>query len=209
MPLVYQQNINGFATVGVWHITEEENFFLKKVSAQKEIHHPHKRIQHLAGRYLLKEINSAFPVNDIIVASSGRPYLEDDKHYFSISHCGNYAAVIISDIKTVGIDIEKPDQRIEKIKNKFTVDRELELFTNADFSLSQKLTFIWSIKEAMFKWFGDGVVDFKKHLCIESIQLNGEVLKAQCIFKKNGDVKLIAESLNIEENILTHVCEVK
>jgi phosphopantetheinyl transferase len=208
MPLVYQQNINGYATIGVWHITEEESFFLEKVSAQKEIHHPHKRLQHLAGRYLLKEINSAFPVNDIIVASSGRPYLEDDKHHFSISHCGNYAAVIISDTKTVGIDIEKPDQRIEKIKNKFTVDRELELFENIDFSLNQKLTFIWSIKEAMFKWFGDGVVDFKKHLFIENFQLKNEVLIAQCYFKKNVEIKITAESIMIEGNILTHVCEV-
>jgi len=48
MPLVYQQDINEDAKIGVWHITESEDFFLESVFPQKEINHPHKRLQHLA-----------------------------------------------------------------------------------------------------------------------------------------------------------------
>ena len=53
MPLVYQQNINAVTKIGVWHIAEAEDFFAT-VPLQKEITHWHKRLQHLAGRFLLK-----------------------------------------------------------------------------------------------------------------------------------------------------------
>ena len=56
MPLVYQQNINEHTKIGVWHILEAEDFFLEKVKEQYKITHPQKRIQHLAGRYLLLEM---------------------------------------------------------------------------------------------------------------------------------------------------------
>jgi hypothetical protein len=56
MPLVYQQNINESTKLGVWHITEPEDFYLKQVPLQREISHPNKRLQHLAARYLLKEL---------------------------------------------------------------------------------------------------------------------------------------------------------
>jgi hypothetical protein len=50
MPLVYQQNINASTKLGVWHIEEPEAFFLEQVPLQREITHPNKRLQHLAGR---------------------------------------------------------------------------------------------------------------------------------------------------------------
>jgi len=56
MPLVYQQNINALTRIAVWHITETEDFFLASVPVQREISHWHKRLQHLAGRLLLKEL---------------------------------------------------------------------------------------------------------------------------------------------------------
>ena len=51
MPLVYQQNINESTRLGLWHIAEKEDFFLNQVPLKKEITHPHKRLQHLAGRF--------------------------------------------------------------------------------------------------------------------------------------------------------------
>jgi hypothetical protein len=52
MPLIYQHQINESSHIGVWHIAEAEGFFLQKVPLQREITHWHKRLQHLAGRYL-------------------------------------------------------------------------------------------------------------------------------------------------------------
>ena len=208
MPLVYQQNINEAAKIGVWHITEPESFFLETVSAQKEINHPHKRLQHLAGRYLLKILNPEFPLHLIKVTSSGKPHLENENFHFSISHCGNYAAAIISESEHVGIDIQNPDQRIEKIKNKFSTDKEIELFSSIDYSAAEKLTIIWSIKEAMFKWYGKGLIDFKKHLCIEGVQIKNGIIISSCVLKKNNEVEIIAKSAMIEDNIVSYVIKI-
>ena len=63
MPLFYQHNINDSTKLAVWHIREDENFFKEKVTIQKEITHPHKRLQHLGGRYLLKILHPDFPLH--------------------------------------------------------------------------------------------------------------------------------------------------
>ena len=205
MPLVYQQNINETAKIGVWHITESEDFFLESVFPQKEINHPHKRLQHLAGRYLLKKIGKDFPLDSIKVNSSGKPYLENQNCHFSISHCGDYAAVIISEHSNVGIDIEKANQKIEKIKNKFSTIQELELFANHAIDQIDSLTMIWSIKEAMYKWYGRSMIDFKKHLCIERIQLNDDFILTECVIKKNNDISVSAVTMMIDGNVLTYI----
>jgi len=205
MPLVYQQNINETTKIGVWHITESEDFFLESVFPQKEINHPHKRLQHLAGRYLLKKIGKDFPLDSIKVNSSGKPYLENENCHFSISHCGDYVAVIISDQSNVGIDIEKANQKIEKIKNKFSSIQELELFTNHAIDQIDSLTMIWSIKEAMYKWYGRSMIDFKKHLCIERIQLIDDFILTECVIKKNNDISVSAVTMMIDGNVLTYI----
>ena len=106
MPLVYQQNINATTKIAVWHITEPEDFFLVQVPLQREIRHWHKRLQHLAGRLLLKELYPDFPVALIQIADTKKPFLENEPYHFSISHCGDYAAVIVSKTYRVGVDVE-------------------------------------------------------------------------------------------------------
>ena len=112
MPLVYQQNINEATKLAVWHIVEEEDFFLKRVPLQKEITHPHKRLQHLAGRYLLTELFDDFPLELIQIADTKKPFLPNEAYHFSISHCGDYAAVIVSSINRVGTDIEIVSEKV-------------------------------------------------------------------------------------------------
>ena len=98
MPLFFQHTINETTKLGIWHIEEEEDFFLAKVPLQKSITHPHKRLQHLAGRYLLQYLFPDFPYTEILIADTRKPYLPNDQYHFSISHCSDYAAVIISAI---------------------------------------------------------------------------------------------------------------
>ena len=74
MPLVYQQNINLTTKLGVWHIAEEKDFFLQQVPLQRQITHPNKQLQHLAGRYLLKELYPDFPYKLIRIAEQENPF---------------------------------------------------------------------------------------------------------------------------------------
>ena len=212
MPLVYQQNINDTTKLGVWHITEPEEFFLQKVTLQQEITHPNKRRQHLAGRFLLQQLFPDFPYELIRIADTRKPFLENEAYHFSISHCGEYAAVVVSPNYRVGVDIEKISYRVEKIKHKFLSDQEQQLLKEVPLlpysTLSEKLlTAAWSIKEALFKWQGSQEVDFIKHLPI--IQFDGDEDKAiaQCKILKNRLIDLPAQVLFFNDHTLAWVMQ--
>ncbi len=173
MPLFYQQDINLTTKLGIWEIGEEESFFLAKVPLQREITHPHKRLQHLSARYLLLCLFPDFPYEEILIADTRKPYLPDEQYHFSISHCGNYGAAIVSSSERVGIDIELVTPRVEKIKHKFLHADELAFVKKhpAEDHI-RLLTLLWSMKESMFKWWGRGEVDFSEMLRIEPFTLS-------------------------------------
>lgn len=199
MPLVYQQNINAVTKMGVWHITEAEDFFLQQVPLQKEITHWHKRLQHLAGRYLLKEMYPDFPLELIQIADTRKPFLQDEMYHFSISHCGDYAAVVVSREYRVGVDIEMITPKVEKIIHKFLSQQEqLLLPTEEKFKMA---TVFWSVKESVYKWKGLGSVDFIRHINIKSVEDREGEGVVNCIF--DSKVPLQLHYLLFNNNCLT------
>ncbi|HZE83859.1 MAG TPA: 4-phosphopantetheinyl transferase, partial [Puia sp.] len=133
MPLFYQHNINGQTKLGIWHITEPESFFLEKVPLKKDVSHPAKRLQHLAGRYLLPYLFADFPLEEILIADTRKPFLQSEKYHFSVSHAGQFAAAIVSSRNRVGVDIERITTRITAISHKFLHPEE-EHFLNEDYN---------------------------------------------------------------------------
>ena len=203
MPLLYQQNINESTRLGVWEINEAESFFTERVSVQRSITHPHKRLQHLAGRYLLQQLYPDFPLDIILVADTRKPFLEGDPYHFSISHCGHYAAAIVSTEFRVGTDIEIPQSKIEKIQNKFLTEAEQDLLSSLSLNRVFALTLCWSIKEAIFKWYGEGQVDFKNHMQINSITFSDDRYIAVCHFTRSNLLSLTVQGFFLEGNSLT------
>ncbi|HWH62085.1 MAG TPA: 4'-phosphopantetheinyl transferase superfamily protein [Ginsengibacter sp.] len=198
MPLFYQHNINETAKLAVWHITEPENFFLEKIHLQKEINHPHKRLQHLAGRYLLQLLHPEFPLHLIEIAQSNKPLLPVGLFHFSISHCGDFAAAIVSEYESAGIDVELITPKIDVIKNKFLSGDELRLLPNVS---SYFLTLLWSCKEAVYKWYGKGGVGFKNNIVIKNISAKDDDGLIECLF-----VKEFEKELNIHFHRFEKLC---
>lgn len=183
MPIFFQQDIDGDTKLAVWKIEEEERFFT--VPLQREITHPHKRLQHLSGRYLLRYLFPEFPLDLIKIADTRKPYLEDEAFHFSISHCSDYAAAIVSRNKRVGVDIEVPTTKVDRIKKKFLHAEELAFLleqrgsetgpnatgeTISEPDLNQ-LTLLWSAKEAVYKWWSYGSVDFSEMIRLQPSKL--------------------------------------
>ncbi len=180
MPVFYQENINDFTSLAIWKIEEPEAFFLQKVPLQREITHPHKRLQHLAGRYLLQYLYPEFPFDQLQIASTRQPFLPEAQFHFSISHCGDYAAALVSEDKRVGIDIEIPRSKIIDISSKFLNESERKhfkienpspLILHIQNNHDDYLNFppflpvvLWSAKEAVYKWYSYGGVDFKEQI---------------------------------------------
>jgi len=189
MPLFYQYNITENTKLAVWHILEDEKFFLQKVSVQREITHPHKRLQHLAGRFLLMHVFPDFPHHLIEIAETRKPFLADEAFHFSISHCADFAAVIVSKNMRVGIDVELVTPKVERVKHKFLYDEERMKLSRSGFSLLKQLTIIWSAKEAVFKWYGAGEIDFREDIHLLD-PVDGDEGTVRCQFRNNGTTDL-------------------
>ncbi len=217
MPLVYQQNINEATKIAVWHISETEDFFLNKTILPNNITHPHKRLQHLAGRYLLTELFDDFPLELIKIADTKKPYLADEAFHFSISHCGDYAAVIVSRSYRVGVDIEIISEKAGRLRNKYlsAMEQNLvsELKAGSSFKFTDKNsgndghwhTLMWSVKETMFKWYAEGKIEFREHLQIKKLTLNENEFFAHCILSKKEPLSLNVHGIVFNNNILSWI----
>lgn len=188
MPLIYHENLPPDTRIAVWHIKEPEPFFHNK-SLPCNISHPHKRLQHLAGRYLLSHLFPEFPFSKILIGENRKPFLQEHPFHFSISHSRDYAAAIVSASKTVGIDIEMPGPLLEKVKHKF-LSREESVFVSRlnDHQQLIALSIIWAAKEAIYKWYGKGNLSFTTSMIILpfSIDHKGDI---EAVFLRDGEQK--------------------
>lgn len=217
MPLFFQQQLNSHTQLAIWKIEEAESFF--EVPLQRSITHPHKQLQHLAGRYLLRFLFPRFPLALIRVDDTRKPFLQNELFHFSISHCGDFAAAIVSTQNRVGVDIELVTEKIGRIEHKFVSEEErlkieglrfeVELKNqqpatpNSEFTtLNAQLTLIWSCKEAVFKWYGSGNVDFKKHMQLQSMETSDAKLFQMAMLFKKGEYRL----LHLQSRLFDDLC---
>ena len=210
MPLFYQHNIDEVTQLGIWRIEEPESFYLQKVPIKKEVAHPYKRLQHLAGRYLLPALFPDFPLEEINIADTRKPFLINEKYHFSISHCGNYAAAIASATKRVGVDIELVTSRLYDITDKFLNPaekfflKEWEGITRVHLQL---ITVLWSAKEAIFKWYGNGGMDFRQHMYLNGpiIFRSDEWIELPFLFDKGQTIPLKIKAKIFDPLVLAYV----
>jgi phosphopantetheinyl transferase len=206
MPLFYQQNINDTTRLAVWQLAEEESFF----GGFTDIVHPQKRLQHLGGRYLLSFLFPSFDKAAIAIAASKRPFLPDGSHQFSISHCTQYAASLVSTSCRVGIDIEEITERVHKIRHKFLHASEHEMLEkNASeiLTLTTQLTILWSCKEAIFKWWGAGNIDFSAQMILDQMPVAQDgILQARFIEKSGTEHAIYLHYKVMDSLCLVWVC---
>jgi 4'-phosphopantetheinyl transferase EntD len=76
------------------------------------------------------------------------------------------------------VDVEEPKEKIVSIANKFITEQEKSIFGMDDSSTTstnfRTPTLIWSAKESVFKWYGEGAVDFKQHIQLASCKKSEE-----------------------------------
>jgi phosphopantetheinyl transferase len=189
MPVFFQHQINDTTRLGIWKIEETEEFFKGNVPEHRDVTHPHKRLQHLAGRFMLQFLYPDFPYELIQIADTRKPFLPNEQYHFSISHCGDYAAAIVSKDKRVGIDIEIPVDKIAGIMYKFLTAKEhgtFNLVPGADILAAntyQTPALLWSAKEAVYKWYSNGGIDFRKQIQLLKQDVATETI--DCFFSKN------------------------
>lgn len=179
MPVVFNKKIDDQTSLSLWKIEETEEELIKGLQLkQHEIEvidslSKGKRALHwLSTRLLLRKMLDTPDYIDCHIDEHGKPYLVNSDTSISLSHSFDYAAVIISRNKTVGIDIELIKHKIKLIKHKFLSDLELAQKQIGD--NTEGLYVCWCAKEAVYKWYGKKGLEFKQHMHIKPFKLKKE-----------------------------------
>jgi len=141
---------------GQLDMTEQEKTGFDKINSDK------RRLEFLGIRVALnallgKEIHIEYDME-------GKPHLSDRSYQISISHSNKWIAVMAHPSRMVGIDIECPTDKIQKLYRRFLSRTEqAELSDGKDI---RQLLLAWSGKEALYKIIGKEAVDFATQLRI-------------------------------------------
>lgn len=178
MPLIKISAIDDFASWALWEIAGDHDelsairLFDQEKFELDEIHHPRKRLEWLAARNALRRLFEAnnIPDSGIIKDGFGKPFLQDMVHHISIAHSFPYAVALFNREQPAGIDIERIQEKILKIRNKFLNTAELEAVENDH----ARMTVIWCAKEALYKLYGEKKLIFRDNLNIKPFELQKE-----------------------------------
>ncbi len=191
MALYMRKRLDSYTELAVWKVTEtiEELEGMATPDQLVELEkykNPKRRKEKLAARVLLNKIlgNEA----RIFYDKFGKPHLAFSPYKISISHSGEYVAVILSLKNNVGVDIQYMTDKIYKVVPRFLNSDE---FQNIHPSFPEESLHIhWCAKEALYKIHGEGKVNFANDLRVEPFRFkNKGKLKAEIVSPKTKGKK--------------------
>lgn len=122
------------------------------------------RDRYIRGRGMLRFILSRYlrcdPADlEFGVGEHGKPYLLDDSLHFNLSHSIDIAVVAVSEIPSIGIDVERFDRDVDydRLADRCFRPREWDRFRGLEGAAKAEAFFwIWTAKEARMKATGEG-----------------------------------------------------
>lgn len=200
------------ASIGVWEIKES----VDELYAQLTLSNDEERIfsslktatrkQHwLSYRMILPYLVSENELSAISYDVYGKPYLNNGVRHISVSHSGKYSALIASPVHSVGVDIERIEDKIEKVSHKFLTEMELSE-VGRDLSLDA-LYIMWAAKETLFKLHGKRDILFKDHIYIAPFAPQKEGLIYGTIKNDDGEKMYTVHYQIIDDYILSYAVD--
>jgi len=178
MPIIYKQEIGDHAILGVWKISESVDELLEMIQfseGEKETFEKFKlksRQAHwLSYRLAIRELLVDECPCDFFYDEHGKLHFSNLDYSLSVTHSGVYSGVIISKKHYVGIDIEKLNDRINRLASKFLNKTELDRLPEEN--QEKFLTIMWSAKEALYKLYGKSEVQLDD-ITIEPFSISNE-----------------------------------
>lgn len=191
MAIAFIKQVDADTEFALWRIEEEADTLYKQLQLNEEekafveqLANGKRHLHWLATRVLLRTMLHTDEYIDCKVDVHGKPYLVSLPYHISLSHSFDYAAVMISRSRPVGIDIEQVKQKVERIAPKFLSKAEM-----ADIDPNNKISHLyvcWCAKEAIYKCYGQKEVSFLDNIALEPFAFTPEgSLKANL---SKGDV---------------------
>lgn len=179
MPIILHKNIEPKGEVGVWKIEEEEGWFKERLDLYPEernalslIKGEGKRKEWLASRWLLHEMSGREVRAACLKDAFGKPHLNNSNYEISLSHSDHVAAVVASP-NPCGIDIQIKVDKITRLADKFLNEQEKQ-WIDTD-HIIEDLHLVWGAKEALYKTYSKGKVDFINDLRIIDVDKNNKI----------------------------------
>ncbi len=173
MGLVFKKQLDTKTAIGLWRIEENAENLLSRLQLKDHetdtltaLSDGKRKLQWLSTRVLLRYMLGDPAYIDCRIDEHGKPYLENFPYSISLSHSFDYAAVMVSEDKDVGIDIELISTKIERIEGKFMKPEELAFIS--PLNRTEHLYICWCTKEAIYKLQGKQGVSFKDHIHLKS-----------------------------------------
>ncbi|WP_026897132.1 4'-phosphopantetheinyl transferase family protein [Daejeonella oryzae] len=180
MALAYQKKIDSQTSFALWKIEETADELFAQLQLKEHeltyldsLNNGKRNLHWLSTRVLLRTMLQTDEYIDCKVDEHGKPYLANFPHHISLSHSFDYAAVMISVDKAVGIDIELMKNKIERIARKFMSEDELDFIDPAN--KTEHLYMCWCAKEAIYKLQGKKQVSFLNNIRLNSFECDIDV----------------------------------
>ena len=167
MPFLKEIIINEKTKIKLWKVTlgeiDDSNIdnYDRNLINQKKNHLS--KEQFLATRKLIELENLNYKIR---YNKFGKPSINSALN-ISISHSKEIAAIVFSNNKRIGLDIQIKERKILKIQNKFLNKSEI-LNIGVDPNVDI-LTMIWTSKESIFKAIGLKGISFSKNIIIGKV----------------------------------------
>ena len=204
MPFLKEFIINEKTKIKLWKVMigelspkelnndEKKLFKLKKSNILRE--------QFLATRKMLALENSDYIITYDL---DGKPSLNSEFN-ISISHSNEIAALVVSNKKIIGLDVQFKENKILNIQNKF-LNKFEKLNIGGDPSIDI-LTMIWTSKESIYKAIGIKGVSFSENIQIEKFTEKDKIGKGYYI---NGieKVKFDLKFFYLDEYIVCYATQ--
>lgn len=191
MPLLQHRHLPITGELGLWQITESEDWFLKRLALHADEQEQlsrikgYRRIEWLAARQLVHQMSGRDVRGSFIKDEFGKPHLEGSDWQISISHSNHFSAAIAAP-GAVGIDIQKLITKITRIIPRFMSASERASLEEA--TLIPHAHVYWGAKEALYKAYGRKELDFCQHIMVEPFAWQGDTGQCKGLVHK-GDYR--------------------
>ncbi|MBN1950559.1 MAG: 4'-phosphopantetheinyl transferase superfamily protein [Bacteroidales bacterium] len=174
MPLILKEKYEEDCVFGIWEITEDYNTLYSMVHlypGEKDrldgFKSEDRKIEFLSVRVLLKNL-AGDTIGPIVYSDKRKPFLHQSKLRISISHSKNLTAIMLSEKKKIGLDLEFMSHKISDIEDRFI--NEDEVIIREPGRRKYHLYIHWCAKEALYKICDKQDISFKKNLTIEPFE---------------------------------------
>jgi 4'-phosphopantetheinyl transferase len=168
--LILYENLESECQLGIWEIKEDYLNLLNRLTLLPEekkvvekFRNHDRKLEWLSVRVLLNEMTQ----RDLTITYNGnrKPYVKENLYNISISHSKDLTAILLSQKKRVGIDMEFMSHRIGRIAHRFINSDEI---ITEDTELNKYHMYIhWCAKEALYKICDKQDIQLKENITIE------------------------------------------